>query len=205
MTIPGGSEVQQYVQEILSRPEFNAAPPRQGNPGWLLKVLDWLASHTLPSIGNISIGTLILLAAAAALLSYLVVRLVRFARAGGFKRSPTRAAPAAGRAAASPVAVSAAESIRRAGAALAAGDTRGAIQELLRACMAHLAGMGAIALEKWKTNIAYTRECPPQLPAFGVFRDLAQAHNDIVYAHRTADSARIRSLMDDLERQVEAS
>jgi hypothetical protein len=205
MTIPGTSEVQQYVQEVLSRPEFNAAPPRQSGPGWILGILEWLASHRLPAIGNISIGTLILLAAAAALLAYLVVRLVRFVRGGGLNRSPARAAPGTKRAAASDVSVSAGESIRQAGAALAAGDARGAIQELLRACLAHLAGTGAIVLEKWKTNIAYTRECPPELPAFGVFRDLAQVHNDIVYAHRTPENERIRSLMADLLRQVEAS
>lgn len=204
MRVPGGAEVQHYVQEVLQRPEFNAAPPRQTNPGWILRALEWLASHRLPAIGNISIGTLILLAAAAALVLFLSLRLARFVRAGGFRRFLARDAGSGQKRTVSPDGpVSPGESLRLAGMALASGDSRGAIQELLRACLAHLAGLGAIVLEKWKTNVTYTRECPPRLAAFGVLRDVTQAHSDIVYAHRSLDDARIRSLMTDLQRQIE--
>jgi hypothetical protein len=205
MTVPSAAEVQGYVQEVLRRPEFNAAPAPRNNQGWILRILQWLATHRLPAIGNISIGTLILLAAAAALLVFLSLRLARFIRAGGFMRSPARdTGSPQKRAASAGGLVSPGESLRLADKALASGDARGAIQELLRGCLFYLAGLGAIVLERWKTNFAYTRECPPQVPAFGVFRDLAQAHNDIVYAHRTLDNARIRSLMIDLQRQIEA-
>ncbi|HTP57548.1 MAG TPA: hypothetical protein VMM82_01440, partial [Spirochaetia bacterium] len=97
------------------------------------------------------------------------------------------------------------DSLRAAGAALAAGDARGAIQALLRACLVHLGSRGAITLERWKTNTIYLRECSTASSWYAVFRDLAMAHNDIVYAHRSVDAHRIGVLMDALARQIETA
>ena len=89
-----------------------------------------------------------------------------------------------------------------AGAALAAGDARGAIQALLRACLDHLGSLGAITLERWKTNTIYLHECSTAVSSYGVFRDLAMTHNDIVYAHRNVDAHRVGLLMDALTRHI---
>ena len=147
--------------------------------------------------------TLLVIVAAAALVAVLSPRLVRLLRSA-FHRAQTGHSASSTRGVTVPAEPpTARESLRVARRALAAGDARGAIQALLRACLDHLAGLGVIVLERWKTNLVYLRECPPSLPCFTVFRDLASAHNDIVYAHRVTEATRIGAMMDALRIQIE--
>ncbi len=204
MTVPDPAEIQRYAEEVLRRPEFHATVEQQRVPGWVVRLLAWLAAHPIPSLGNMSLGAILLIVVGAALVTLVVLRLVRLIRSGAFHRTRAGQPMSEHRASAPAEPATARDSLRLAGLALAAGDARAAIQALLRACLDHLAGLGAIVLERWKTNVIYLRECPPSLPCFAVFRDLASAHNDIVYAHRVLEAGRIGTMMEALERQIEA-
>jgi hypothetical protein len=202
MTVPGPAEIHRYAQEILRRPEFNPAIEQPHAPGWLQRILEWLLTHRIHPQVNVNVGTILLIVVGAALALLLASWLRRFLASGGFavlRRNTTTPAPQAS-ARARPA--SARDSLRMAGVALAAGDARGAIQALLRACLDHLGSLGAITLERWKTNTVYLGECPSSLPSYPVFRDVATAHNDIVYAHRSIGTERIGAMMDALARQI---
>ena len=203
MTVPDPAEIQRYAEGVLRRPEFHTALQQQRGPGWLAPVLEWLAMHRLPGLGSMSPGTLLLIVVAAALVAFLIPPLVRLFRSGAFHRTHTAHPGSTHRATVPAEHATARDSLRMARAALAAGDARVAIQALLRACLDHLADLGVIALERWKTNLVYLRECPPSLPCFAVFQDLASAHNDIVYAHRVTEATRIGAMMDALQEQIE--
>jgi hypothetical protein len=157
------------------------------------------------ALANVSIGTILLIAVGAALVTFLAFRLARLIRSGAFLRGH-RDKPSPGQRASPPAEpATTRDSLRMAGMALAAGDARSAIQALLRACLDHLAALGAITQERWKTNTIYLSECSTSLPSFPVFRELAMAHNDIVYAHRGIEAKRIGAMMDALARQIEAT
>jgi len=205
MIVPEPAEIHQYAEQILRRPEFNAAVEKPRAPGWLQRLLEWLATHRIHPLVNVNVGTILLIAAGAALALILAFWLRGYIKSGGFQPRRREATPSQPEDAAPAAPVSARESLRMAGAALAAGDARGAIQALLRACLDHLGSRGAITLERWKTNTIYLHECSPSLPSYGVFRDLASAHNDIVYAHRSVDVQRIGALMNALARQMESA
>ncbi len=203
MIVPEPAEIQRYTEEILRRPEFNATVQKPHTPGWLQRALEWLASHPL-SLGDWSIGKILLIGVGAALAIVLVLWLVRFLRSGALRPAHTERAPG-DRRAAELKPVTARESLGLARGALAAGDERRAIQALLRACLDHLAALGAITLERWKTNTTYLGECPSSLPSYRLFHDLAAAHNDIVYAQRSVAPERIGAMMDLLAGQIETA
>jgi hypothetical protein len=189
--------IQRYTEEILRRPEFHERTTQGPSaPRWLLPLIAWL-STPVPFLGGLSVGALILLCMGAAALTVIAVPVVRRLRASPAGKSP--AAAAGTRAPRGRATATQAEELRAAEAAMASGNARAAVQALLRACLLMLAAQGAVALEKWKTSTAYVAECPPTLPPFPVLRDLAAAHNDIVYAHRDVALPRIALLKASLE------
>jgi hypothetical protein len=203
MTIPDPSEIQRYTEEVLRRPEFHAAAARRPDAfPWLARFIAWLATRRLPIFGGIGIGELFAIGIGIAVLATLVVHLARLVRSGTLRGAPRTRTASETPAAVPAMAATPREAVRSADEALAAGDARGAVQALLHACLLFLAGLGAIALERWKTAAAYVKECPPSLAPFALFRDLAAAHNDIVYAHRVVAPQRLAAMRDALERHL---
>lgn len=204
MIVPEAAEIQRYSEEILRRPEFNPTMVEPHTPGWLLRALEWLATHRVLPFANVDIGKILLLVVGATLVTLLTIWLVRLIRSGAFiprhqEKFPGQRASTPGKP------TTPHDSLRMASSALAAGDARGAVQALLRACLDHLATMGAITLERWKTNTIYLEECPTSMPSFAIFQELAMAHNDIVYAHRSIEANRMGAMMEALARQIETT
>ena len=198
MIVPEAAEVGRYAAQVLARAEFAVGTaPAPSRPGAVGRALEWLAAHPLGMLGNMDLGTVLLIGVGAVAAVFLARWVVRWARSGGFRLGTPR--PAAARPASDPARrATAADSLRAARAALAAADARAAIQALLRACLDHLAALGAIRLERWKTNTAYLRECPSSSPSYDLFKDLARAHSEIIYAHRSVDAARIDAMLEAL-------
>jgi hypothetical protein len=203
MTIPDPAEVQRYAEEVLRRPEFHAATAQQPDRlPWLARLLAALAALRMPVFHGLGVVELFAIGVAAAVVAVLAVHLVRLVRSGRLRLAPRAMPPAEAAAPGVEAAATPLAALAAADGALAAGDARAAVQALLHACLLFLAGLGAIVLARWKTTTAYLAECPPAIGPLPLFRDLAAAHNDIVYAHRAVAPDRIAALRDELGRRV---
>jgi len=203
MTIPEPAEIQRFAEEVLRRPEFHAATVQQPDRlSWLARLVAWIAALRLPVFHGLGVVELFAIGVAAAVVVVLAVYLVRLLRSGRLRLTPRAKPPAKAAAPGGEPAATPREALTAADTALAAGDARAAVQALLHACLLFLAGLGAIVLARWKTTTAYLAECPPATGPLPLFRDLAAAHNDIVYAHRAVEPDRIAALRDELGRRV---
>ncbi len=207
LAVPTLAQVQRITAEVLRRPEFAdlaAGGPRR--PGWLERLLAWLASRGPLSL-ELPVGVLALEILRYALLGTLVFFLVRWIiRQSGGWRPGERAVRAAGLGPAESMLrgereEELGESLRRAERALAAGDSREAISILCRAALRLLAGQGFLQLKRWKTNLTYLRECPQEAPARSLLGELTSAYSTIVYAHAPYERERIGRLLAELRAQ----
>lgn len=200
---PTAPEIQKVTEEILRRPEFHAAAAaRPASPGWLDRLFSWLSVHKI--FGSIPLDTFItwaLLALAAAALIYYLLRLL-LAEPRNLRGA--RAAEVSSIAPKEPLPADPASLLADAEHALAAGDTRAAVQALYRAAVAALVAKGLLVIERWKTNLAYLRECPRTFERYEEFRELSSAYDEIVYAHKPPDQGKMAGLLVEARRLCES-
>jgi len=205
MTIPAAGEIQRFTEQVLAGPEFHVSSNAPAAvPPWVKGLAAWLALHPFDFLSSLSLGTILACLLGGCVLVALTVYLVRLVLREG--RRPGRSRPGRKRAAEGPVDArhlqGPRELVLEAARALAAGDSRRAIQELLRAGISLLAGRGLISVERWKTNSAYVRECPPGGREYSVLRELTSVYDEVVFAHREVRTDIIAGLLAELSEQV---
>jgi hypothetical protein len=183
--IPTPYEIQQVTEKVLSRPEFNRLrAASEHKEGWLERFFDWAGSLRLFESGSAA-GTIfkILLIA---LFVFFVIYFIRLLLTGSRLFRSTRKKD--GTAALSireksPSGDETGGSLRHAEQALNRGDIRLAVRILYRTFIRMLSQKGFLKLERWKTNLAYLRECPQDIEQFPLLQELTLAHDNVVYAH----------------------
>ncbi len=191
--MPTLQEIKRVTEEVLNRPEFNQ-PRAASEPGesGLERFFDWLGS--LGPFGSGPAGAfiikLLLIVVFAALVLYLVrlllaepLRLKRISIEDRLNASSVQEQSSPGDEVGS--------SLRQAEQALNGGDMRSAIRILYRTLIKMLSQKGFLKLERWKTNLAYLKECPKDIKQHSLLQELTLAYNHIVYAHYPYEKEKI--------------
>lgn len=198
---PSLEEVQRVTAEVLRRPEFaDVAGAGSRQPGWLERLFDWLDAlgPLRIDLGGVELGARVLLYVLLAALVFFLLRLIirqggglRFGRTG---LSTGREAPALS-ASRGGQEEGLRERLQQAEGALAQGDARAAVRILCGALLALMARRGELTLQRWKTNLAYLRECPREAPTYPLLQELVSVYAAVVYAHEPCERERLERLL----------
>lgn len=199
--LPSLEEVQRVTAEVLRRPEFaDIGAPGPRRPGWLQGLFDWLGAlgPLRLDLRGVDLGARILLYALLGTLVFLLLRLLlrrgvqlRFGRSGrsAGRGKPALSVPRSSQEEGLP------ESLQRAESALGQGDARTAVRILCGTLLQLMARRGELTLQRWKTNLAYLRECPREAPSYPLLQELVGVYAAVVYAHAPCEPERIERLL----------
>ena len=203
--IPTPYEIQQVTEEILSRPEFNRLrAASEHREGWLERFFDWVGSLRLFESG--SAGETIFKILLIALFVFFIIYFIRLLLTGQrlFRRMRKKdGITASSIREKSPSDDETGGSLRHAEQALNRGDIRSAIRILYRTFIRMLSHKGFLKLERWKTNLAYLRECPKDIEQYPLLRELTFAHDNVVYAHFKYNREKISQFVTSVRRYGE--
>jgi hypothetical protein len=198
--------IQQVTREILSRAEFQSAPP---TGTWWYTLGEWFVrtfealvhwSQAHPIARWVVVGLLSLLCL------LILMHLITFVRQDmSLHRYPHHVPSAASTAAwdASAHLVPPWDTLRHeVGAAIRQGDAYRAIWILHRILVSMLAQQGVLRHATWKTNADYVRECPCSHAAYATLVDVTRAYEQIVYAHRPLPLVMLSVLLAQVEHVV---
>ncbi len=199
--IPPPQEIQRVTEEVLSRPEFNQLrAASEQKESWLDRFFDWLGSLRLFESGPV--GAFIIKLLITALLVALVLYLVRLLLTEPLRLKRTiikDSVKASSVQEQSPSGKDTGSSLRQAEQALNSGDIRSAIRILYRTFIKLLSQKSFLKLERWKTNLAYLKECPKDIKQYSLLREITLAYNNIVYAHHPYEKKKIAQLLSELK------
>lgn len=203
---PAAAEIEQSVDEILRRPEF------QGDAltNWVGDMVRWVLD-ALGSLGGwaaanptgrwiLIVVLSLILAALLAHMGWTIWRILPKRGGLSLSRAGKPWKTLEGRAASWP------EALQLARRALSRGDLYGAVWISHRMLLGVLDERGAVEFANWKTNRDYLRECRGHEEGRRLLDRLSQAFDQIVYAHRHAPRGELEGLLnqvDEFYRQAE--
>jgi hypothetical protein len=195
--IPSAQEILRFTEEVLQRPEFSRGGGAPGGRlGFLERLLSWLGSRGPLQIGPA--GSIMLKSLLIVLLVLLVGYLVRLLLSGSARWALPHGKALRAGAAERPEEGGVEPGLEQAEQALKRGDLRSAVRILYRALTEMLAGMGYLDLARWKTGLAYLRECPASSKHYPLLLRTVQAYNAIVYGHHAYEKDKIAHLLSEL-------
>ncbi len=203
--VPTPLEIQRVTEQVLRRPEFGRlGTDTEPRSGWLARLIDWLESIRLFQSGpSASLLFKLLLIALLGVLAFFLVRaliaesgkLKKTREGGGRRAAAVRERGSGGE--------QLGEALGRAEQALADGDSRSAIMIVYRSFIKSLADRGLLMPERWKTGLAYLKECPQSSRPYTMLQKLVLIHNRIVYGHYPYEREPLSRLFSELRLQAE--
>ena len=199
--IPKPQDIQRVTEEILSRPEFSQLrAASEQKESRLERFFDWLGSLRL--FDSWPAGAFMIKLLLAVLFAALVLYLVRLLTTGPLrlKRAPNKDIVKESYVQEqSPSNEDTKNSLRHAEQAMNRGDMRSAIRILYRSFINLLSQRGFLKLERWKTNLAYLKDCPQDIEQYSLLREITLAYNYIVYAHYPYEKKKIAQFLSKLK------
>lgn len=196
---PPPEEIERAVEEILRRPEFRGDPLSnwvQDMVRWIFDALGSLAGWAQANPTGRWILVVVLSLILVALLAHMGWTIWRILPKRESRRLHQAGRPwktLEGKAA------SWSEAFELARRALARGDVYGAVWVSHRMLLGVLDERGLVQFARWKTNRDYLRECSDRGEGYSLLRELSEAFDQIVYAHRPAAEGRLEGLLNQVD------
>lgn len=201
--VPAPEQIREATRAVLDRPEF--AEPSQwyqtfweilkSIKEWLDRLSSWSEAH--PTLARILfiLAVLIMLACLAHVLYLALADVLPFRR-----RDDHAAARPARWEILEGAATNWREALDLARTMLNQGNSRRAIWIAHRVLLALLDQQGAVQFAGWKTNGHYLRECAQAHPLHGIFAEMTEYYEQVVYASRNISADLVETLVARVDR-----